>query len=160
MGAEYFVEYVRTQLLTTYSQDQVLRQGLRVQTSLNPLVQRQAYDAVYGLLDRAADPGRRPGGSGSRRSGGGHGRGQELGEVEGQPRRRRGGRRQRSPGRVHVQAVRAGRHRARGYTLESSFPGPAKLILPKADEGKDWEVSNYEDESFGSINLIDATVTR
>jgi penicillin-binding protein 1A len=56
VGAEYFVEYVRTQLLQTYSEDQVLRQGLRVQTSLNPTIQRQAYDAVYGLLDRPNDP--------------------------------------------------------------------------------------------------------
>ena len=47
---------MRTELLKTYSEDQVLRQGMRVQTSLDPGVQRQAYDAVYGLLDRAADP--------------------------------------------------------------------------------------------------------
>ena len=56
VGAEYFVEYVRTQLLKNYSEDQVLRQGLRVQTSLDPTIQRQAYDAVYGVLDRDDDP--------------------------------------------------------------------------------------------------------
>ena len=45
-----------------------------------------------------------------------------------------------------------------GYSLESSFRGPAKIVLPKADQGNDWEVTNYEGASFGQINLIDATV--
>ena len=30
--------------------------GFRVKTSLDPTTQRQAYNAVYGLLDRRADP--------------------------------------------------------------------------------------------------------
>ena len=56
VGAEYFVQYVREQLIETYSEDFVLRQGLRVQTSLDPELQRQAYEAVYGLLDQPDDP--------------------------------------------------------------------------------------------------------
>src|SRR5205823_1790730 len=44
-----------------------------------------------------------------------------------------------------------------GYTVESSFLGPGKIVLPHADAGRDWEVSNFEDESFGRLNLIDAT---
>ncbi len=159
VGAEYFVEYVRTQLLTTYSEDQVLRQGLRVQTSLNPLVQRQAYDAVYGLLDRAADPAGAlvavdPDGRVVAMVGGKNWEKSKVNLAVGEA----GGGSGRQAGSTFKPFALAATVRE-GYTLESSFPGPAKLILPKADEGKDWEVSNYEDEYFGSINLIDATVS-
>jgi penicillin-binding protein 1A len=44
-----------------------------------------------------------------------------------------------------------------GYTAESSFLGPAAITLPHADRGNDWKVSNFEEESFGRLNLIDAT---
>ena len=159
VGAEYFVEYVRTQLLKTYSEDQVLRQGLRVQTSLNPLVQRQAYDAVYGLLDRAADPAGAlvavdPDGRVVAMVGGKNWEKSKVNLAVGEA----GGGSGRQAGSTFKPFALAATVRE-GYTLESSFPGPAKLILPKADEGKDWEVSNYEDEYFGSINLIDATVS-
>jgi penicillin-binding protein 1A len=45
-----------------------------------------------------------------------------------------------------------------GYTVQSTFPGPPKIVLPKADDGKDYPVENYEEADFGdSLNLIDAT---
>ena len=158
VGAEYFVEYVRTQLLKTYSEDQVLRQGLRVQTSLNPTIQRQAYDAVYGLLDRPNDPAGAlvavdPDGRVVAMVGGKNWEKSKVNLAVGAA----GGGSGRQAGSTFKPFALAATVRE-GYTLESSFPGPAKLILPKADEGKDWEVSNYEEESFGSINLIDATV--
>ncbi len=158
MGAEYFVEYVRTQLLKTYSEDQVLRQGLRVQTSLNPMIQRQAYDAVYGLLDRTSDPAGAlvavdPDGRVVAMVGGKNWEASKVNLAVGEA----GGGSGRQAGSTFKPFALAATVRE-GYTLESSFPGPAKLILPKADEGKDWVVSNYEDEAYGSVNLIDATV--
>ena len=158
VGAEYFVEYVRTQLLKTYSEDQVLRQGLRVQTSLNPTIQRQAFDAVYGLLDRPNDPAGAlvavdPDGRVVAMVGGKNWEQSKVNLAVGAA----GGGSGRQAGSTFKPFALAATVRE-GYTLESSFPGPAKLILPKADEGKDWEVSNYEEASFGSINLIDATV--
>jgi penicillin-binding protein 1A len=44
-----------------------------------------------------------------------------------------------------------------GYSVESSFLGPQKIVLPKADNGHDWEVSNFDNEGFGRLNLLDAT---
>src|SRR5205085_8383949 len=56
-GVEYFVEYVRQQLLRSYSADEVLRGGLRVYTSLDPKLQNLAYDTVYtSTLNRTTDP--------------------------------------------------------------------------------------------------------
>ena len=55
-GTQYFVDYVRRQLVKTYGEDAVLRGGLRVQTTLDPKLQRQAYEAVYGTLNWRGDP--------------------------------------------------------------------------------------------------------
>ncbi len=44
-----------------------------------------------------------------------------------------------------------------GISLEATFPGPAKLVLPKADNGADWEVNNYEGAAYGKISLLTAT---
>src|SRR5437764_4520273 len=55
-GAEYYVDYVRRQLVRSYGEDAVLRGGLRVQTTLDSKLQQQAYDAVYGTLNWKGDP--------------------------------------------------------------------------------------------------------
>src|SRR5206468_7673822 len=46
---------------------------------------------------------------------------------------------------------------SQGIDLESTLPGPAKIVLPKADNGADWEVNNYEGASYGKISLLTAT---
>src|SRR5437588_1338357 len=57
VGTQYFVDYVRRQLVAKYGEDFVMRGGLRVQTTLDPKLQTQAYNAVYGVLwDKKNDP--------------------------------------------------------------------------------------------------------
>ncbi|MDQ4132778.1 MAG: penicillin-binding protein, partial [Actinomycetota bacterium] len=157
-GVEYFVEYVRQQLLATHSIDQILRGGLRIHTTLDPKLQNLAYDAVYGeTLNRLNDP------AGALVSLDSEGRvvamvgGKDwaqskvnlaVGEAGG------GGGRQ--PGSTFKPFLLA-ETVAEGYSVESAFNGPAKIVLPGADAGADWEVENYEGASFGRINLIDAT---
>ncbi len=158
VGAEYYVQYVRQQLEATYSEDFVLRQGLRVQTSLDPELQRQAYDAVYGLLDEEGDPAGalvaiNQDGQVVAMVGGRDWDQSEVNLAVGDE----GGGSGRQGGSTFkpfalAEAVRE------GYSLESSFRGPAKIVLPKADRGNDWEVTNYESVGYGQVNLIDATV--
>jgi penicillin-binding protein 1A len=158
IGAEYYVQYVRQQLEKTYSEDFVLRQGLRVQTSLDPELQRQAYDAVYGLLDEPGDPAGalvaiNQDGQVVAMVGGKDWNQSEVNLAVGDE----GGGSGRQGGSTFkpfalAEAVRE------GYSLESSFAGPAKIVLPKADKGNDWEVTNYEGVGYGQVNLIDATV--
>jgi penicillin-binding protein 1A len=156
-GAEYFVSYVTRQLYNTYSEDQVLRGGMRVTTTLDPTAQRQAYDAVYGLLDRPADPA----GALVSLDNDGH----VIAMVGGKDWRA-------SQVNLAVGTEGGGAGRQAGSTfkpfalaeavnqnisLQSTFPGPAQIILPKADNGADWEVNNYEGASYGQISLLDAT---
>ena len=158
IGAEYYVQYVRQQLEKTYSEDFVLRQGLRVQTSLDPELQRQAYEAVYGLLDEPGDPAGalvaiNQDGQVVAMVGGRDWDQSQVNLAVGDE----GGGSGRQGGSTFkpfalAEAVRE------GYSLESSFRGPAKIVLPGADRGNDWEVTNYENASFGQVNLIDATV--
>jgi len=158
VGAEYFVSYVRRELEQTYGEDRVLRGGMRVYTTLDPMAQRQAYDAVYGLLDRNADP------AGALVSLDNDGRvvamvgGKDwsvsqvnlaVGTAGGGSGRQAG-----STFKPFVLAEAA----SQGISLESTpFPGPAKIVLPKADNGQDWEVNNYEGASYGRISLLNAT---
>jgi len=156
-GAEYFVDYVRRQLVKTYGEDAVLRGGLRVQTTLDPKLQQQAYDAVYKTLWSKSDPA----GALVSLDTDGHvlamvgGRDWNTSKVNlavGTA----GGGVGRQPGSSFKPFVLA-ETLHEGYSVESSFLGPAKIVLPKADNGHDWEVSNFDNEGFGRLNLIDAT---
>jgi penicillin-binding protein 1A len=157
-GVEYFVEYVRQQLLATHTIDEVLRGGLRIHTTLDPRLQNLAYDSVYGeTLNRASDP------AGALVSLDTDGR--VVAMVGGKDWTQskvnlavgaEGGGGGRQPGSTFKPFLLAETVR-QGYTVESSFAGPATIVLPGADAGDDWEVENYEGASYGRINLIDAT---
>jgi penicillin-binding protein 1A len=158
-GAEYYVDYVRRQLVKSYGEDAVLRGGLRVQTTLDQNLQKQAYDAVYKntLWDAKNDPA----GALVSMDTDGHvvamvgGRNWDQSKVNlavGSA----GGGVGRQPGSSFKPFVLA-ETLHEGYSVESSFLGPQKIVLPHADNGHDWEVSNFDNEGFGRLNLIDAT---
>jgi penicillin-binding protein 1A len=46
---------------------------------------------------------------------------------------------------------------ADGFTVESAFSAPPKIVFPRANNGKDYTVRNYQNESFPRLNLVDAT---
>jgi penicillin-binding protein 1A len=159
-GAEYFVAYVQRELIQPrgpYTEDQVLRGGMRIHTTLDPTAQRVAYDAVYGLLDRPNDP------AGALVSVDNEGRvvamvggrdwaASQVNLAVGTD----GGGLGRQAGST-FKAIVLAEAMNQGISLEAPFRGPAKIVLPRADKGEDWEVNNYENASFGSISLLDAT---
>ena len=155
----YFVEYVRAELVRRYGERVTYQRGLRVRTTLDPQLQAKAYAAVYGTLDRPeSDP------AGALVSIDGQGRvlamvggrdfaADKVNFAVGQE----GGGSGRQAGSTFKPFLLAALVRE-GYSVQSTFPAPASIILPKADDGKDYEVENYEEKDFGSsINLIDAT---
>jgi penicillin-binding protein 1A len=160
----YFVEYVRAELVRRYGEQVTYQRGLRVKTTLDLGLQRLAYDAVYKTLDRPDSDPRAA-----------------LVSIDGQGRvvAMVGGRdftNAADPkGKVNLAVGREGGGSGRqagstfkpfvlaavvknGFTVQSAFPAPPEVILPKADNGKDYPVANFKDQDFGgSVNLIDAT---
>lgn len=156
-GTEYFVSYVTKLLIDKYDVQDTFSGGLRVTTTLDVGAQKAAYSAVYGLLNRRTDP------AGALVAVDDEGRVRAM--VGGRDYAtskvnlavgREGGGRGRQPGSTFKPFLLAEIVR-RGYTVESSFPGPAQLVLPKANGGEDWPVHNYDDAGFGAMNLVDAT---
>jgi penicillin-binding protein 1A len=161
-GTQYFVEYVRRQLADRFGDAAVNGGGLRVYTSLDLKLQRAAHDAVYtDVLDRSGDP------AGALVSV----------DAAGYVRAMVGGRdwnADDSFARVNFAVGRDGGGTGRqagssfkpfvlaaavadGFTVESAFSAPSKIVFPRANNGKDYTVRNYENESFPRLNLIDAT---
>jgi len=161
-GTDYFVDYVRRQLVGMFGEAAVYSGGYRVKTSLDPSAQKQAFQAVYGTLDRDSDP------SGALVALDDHGlvRAMVGGKNYKQSKvnlavGKAGGGSGRQAGSTFKPLLLAETVKE-GYSVESALPGPAKVILPKADVGpygpRDWTVTNFDNEDFGpKVNLIDAT---
>jgi penicillin-binding protein 1A len=159
----YFVEFVRAELVRRYGEEVTYQRGLRVKTTLDLDLQAKAYDAVYKTLDRPdTDPagalvsidseGRVVAMVGGRNFTGADPTA-KVNLAVGQE----GGGSGRQAGSTFKPFVLAAvvKH---GFTVQSTFPAPPSIVLPKADNGKDYPVANYEDADFGeSLSLIDAT---
>ena len=163
VGTQYFVEYVRRILAARFGDARVNGGGLRVYTSLDLDLQRAAYEAVYTeMLNRPDDPA----GALVSIDTDGYVRAMVGGESwdSDEPFARvnfavgtDGGGRGRQPGSSFKPFVLATAV-ADGFTVESSFDAPSRIVIPKADNGKDWTVRNYEEQALGRLNLIEATV--
>jgi len=159
-GSEYFVDYVRRQLVATYGEDRVLRGGLRVETSLDPAIQSVAYDAVYGTLD-PDDPATPDAalvaldrdGRVVAMVGGRSWRDSQVNLAVGAE----GGGSGRQAGSAFKPLALAEKL-AQGGSLDATYPAPATIVLAGADNGADWEVSNYDKAGYGRLSLLDATV--
>ncbi len=164
VGTQHFVDYVRAELLERYGDTRLYGGGLRVRTTLNPRLQRAAYDAVYGTLDREGDPA----GALVAIDAAGHVKAMVGGkglspDAEQSPFAKvnfalgaEGGGSGRQPGSsfkpfVLAEAV------SEGYSVESAFDSPSEVVFPGANAGKDYVVRNYDEAAYGQQNLIEAT---
>ena len=156
-GSTYYVEYVRRLLYKKYGAERVNGGGLRVYTALNPTLQREAYDAVWGFLDQPDDP------AGALVSV------DDLGRVVAMV----GGRDfDASQVNLALGAAAGGSGRQpgssfkpivlataidQGISLESRFRNQNEIVFPKANGGQDWKVSNYSPGAEGIVDLLEAT---
>ena len=158
IGTRYFVDYVRRVLIQRFGLATVEAGGLRVRTTLDLHAQQQAYDAVYGYLK----PWEPAGALVSVDQNGNvvamvGGRDYSQSQVNLAVGTAGGGSGRQAGSTFKLFALATAVHE--GWSLNSAFTAPARLVLPKADNGRDYVVSNFQGESFpGRINLVQATV--
>jgi penicillin-binding protein 1A len=165
-GTQYFVDYVRQELIQRYGRDRVLGGGLRVTTTLDPAMQDQAWESVYGGPQglqplRATSP--EPAGALVAIDDKGQVKALVGGEDYSQSQvdlalGTAGGGTGRQPGSTFKPFLLAETLRE-GYTVQSRFPGPAQIIINGGGTGgRGYTVTNFDNEDFGqSVSLVDAT---
>jgi penicillin-binding protein 1A len=126
-------------------------------------MQSLAYDAVAGVFDRTDDPAAAlvalddQGGVRAMVGGRGYGSGVPHARVN-LALGAGGGGSGRHAGSTFKAFLLAAAARE-GYSMLSEFEAPPEVVIPRADQGRDYVVHNYEDGEFGAaMNLVDATV--
>ncbi len=164
--AGYFVEYIRKLLLREFKIEEkdLLGGGLKIYTTLDLRMQDAAENAVRTTLDADTDP--------------------EVGLIAmdplGQVKAMVGGRNVDDPQRArgfNFAANQPGEDGGRqagsafkpialaafvdeGKSIKSSFAAPGKITIDSRlclNEGKPWEVSNFENSSYGNLDMTQAT---
>ena len=144
---------MRQELYAKYGRPMVDGDGLRVTTTLDPTLQSEAYNAVYGANPDALNPaGGEP--SGALVSIDGNGAVKAL--VGGQNYATStvdlalgtaGGGSGRQAGST-FKAFMLAELLKEGYSVESIFPAPPEVVLPHGNaNGTPWSVTNFEDET-------------
>jgi penicillin-binding protein 1A len=157
IGAEYFIEAVRQRVAEKYGEDMLYGGGLRIYTTLDRTMQEAAWTAVTSTLDEPDDPdaalvavdefGRVRAMVGGRDM-----ETQKVNLALGQE----GGGSGRQAGSAFKPFVLAEAIQ-QGISLNSRFQAPARLVLPRANAGEDWNVRNYGGTEQGVLDLVDAT---
>jgi penicillin-binding protein 1A len=162
-GTQYFVDYIHSQLLKRFPRGEVESGGLRVYTTLDPALQQKAWNAVYGDpygLKPVAK--QEPAGALVAVDDRGQVRAMVGGDDYGHSQvnlavGKEGGGTGRQAGSTFKPFLLAETVKE-GYSVQSTFPGPPKILIKGANNGQDYPVNNFQNEDGGpSVSLIDAT---
>jgi len=156
-GGEYIAEWVRQILDRKIAKNAVYKQGLRIYLTIDPNAQRAAHDAVVKTLNQPNDPAAAlvsiaEGGQIAAMIGGSNFREEQVNLALG----KEAGGSGREPGSTFKPFALAA-FVQQGNSVQSVFRSPSELVLPRADEGQDWTVKNYDNEDLGSISVETAT---
>ncbi len=163
-GDAYFISAVRQQLVAKYGLQMVDSGGLRVTTTLDPNLQAEAYNSIYGQNPDALNPAAgEPSGAlvsiddtGAVRAlvGGQNYATSTVDMALGT----QGGGSGRQAGSTFKAFMLAYLIKS-GYSVESTFPAPPEVVLPGGNaDGTPWTVTNFENEVVPSrMSIIEAT---
>lgn len=163
-GTDYYIEAVRQELIAKYGAKMVDGGGLRVTTTLDPTLQAEAYNSIYGNNATALDPAKGDP-SGALVSMDDNGQVKAL--VGGQDYAKSsvdlalgtaGGGGGRQPGSTFKAFMLAELIKL-GYSPESVFPAPPAVEVPHGNQnGAPYTVTNFEHEATApQMSIVDAT---
>ena len=155
--AAYFIDYVRRVLQQRYGVGATFTDGLRVTTTLDRSMQAAAERAVAGHLTSAKDPSAAlvaidPRTGAIRAMVGGRNFNQVKFNLATQARRQAGS--------AFKPFTLTAAMEQRIDPKKALWKGPPSITIPDRrcyTHGEPWKVSNYADESAGTMNLLDAT---
>ncbi|MFN8049851.1 MAG: transglycosylase domain-containing protein [Acidimicrobiales bacterium] len=162
-GGWYVMDWVRSQLkaMPNVGETAMYTKGLRIYLTIDPRLQQAAQQAIGTVIKSPQDPAAAlvsvDDGGRIRAMIGGQNHdtatgGSEVNLALGKD----GGGSGRSPGST-FKPIALAEYVAEGNSVKSLFWAPALITFPKANDGQDWPVKNYEDEDFGLITLDNAT---
>jgi penicillin-binding protein 1A len=158
IGGTYFIEAVRQQVAAKYGDAVLYGGGLRIYVTLDPAMQKAAWNAVTTTLNQPDDPSAAlvavdDKGQVKAMIGGRDYQTQKVNYALGSNGGGGAGRQAGSSFKPFALASAV----QQGISLNSKFAAPAQITLPKANNGKDWVVHNYADAGQGTLDLVDAT---
>jgi len=153
VGGDYIIDWVRKKLLADYGEQAVFGGGLRISLTIDPVLQRTAYESITKKLNEPTDPAASlvsldEKGRVVALVGGTNWADSTTNLALGKD----GGGTGRSPGST-FKPVALAAFLDRGYSLDSLFLAPPSLDV----KGLEKPVKNYNDESFGIIDVRTAT---
>ena len=163
-GTEHVIEYVRSQLVKSgrFTDAEIYGGGLRIYTTIDMEKQGAAAQAISSTLDRPDDPSAAlvsingQGNVVAMVGGldfGGDGPYSKLNLAVGVD----GGGSGRQAGSA-FKAFTLAEAMTQGISLSRVYDAPARLVIPRADAGRDWTVANYADAGFGQLDVTTATM--
>ena len=162
-GQDYFISAVRQELYQKYGRGLVDGGGLRVTTTLDPAMQAQAYDSIYGKNAPLNPAKGTPSGALVSIDGSGAVKalvgGQDFGtSTVNLALGTAGGGSGRQAGST-FKAIMLAEVLREGYSVNSVFPAPRQYVVPHGNaNGAPWVVTNFEGETPApTLTLVDAT---
>ncbi len=155
-GAAYFVDQVRAWAVRTYGERTAFGGGLRIHTTLDLRLQAMAEQAVASVLDQPDDPEAAlvmldPDGGIVAMVGGRDFRESKVNLALGPEAGGSG----RQAGSTFKPIVLAAAVEA-GIPVRTTYPAPARIRIDTA--GGPWEVANFGNTDYGSLDLVEGTV--
>ncbi|MBX7069388.1 MAG: transglycosylase domain-containing protein [Microthrixaceae bacterium] len=159
VGGRYIIEWVRTQLrdMPNVGEKALLEQGLRVYLTIDPRLQLAAHGSTVGVLNQPDDPASAlvsvdDSGRIVAMIGGQNFDASQVNYALGAA----GGGTGRQAGST-FKPIALAEYVAQGHSVKSNFWGPKLWVFPKLNDGKDWEVKNYDDKEFAETTVEQAT---